>query len=484
MKKKPNILLVLLEHSRADCLSRYNHPVAETPHMDNLSLDGTTFRNAYSPCPVCVPARHCLMSGQGPHETGIFGNASRPWDYVHTMAGELTKAGYQTIGVGKTHFHPFHKHLGFEQLYREDEWNDWLINVTKTADFQRHGGFHNASFHSVAQTSPMARPHHWPEDYFPETWYVNKALDRLERRDDTRPFFLYLGTIGVHQPFVPPQTHWDTFKDRKMPKPPVGKWSEKYAEETETPINMSTCWRGKLPDHLLNRAQVGYYAYLAYIDEQIGRLLQGVNALGLLDDTLVIITADHGEMLGDHHLWQKCCAYEGAANVPLIIRPPLSNDAPRNVDCDYVVGLQDIMPTMLEAAGIKIPGTVTGHSLMPLIHGKKPGKWRKYYHGCLGANYAPDNAMQFVTDGKWKFVWNPITDEKHFFNLKKDPQEINDLAGNPKFKKQLKKWEGYLIKELAGQPEGLSDGKKLIPGHMPFYRGAPKDKWMEFGTVY
>jgi len=206
--------------------------------------------------------------------------------------------------------------------------------------------------------------------------------------------------------------------------------------------------------------------------------------MNLLDDTLIIITGDHGEMLGDHYLWQKCCAYEGAANVPLITRLPISWGAPRNVDSDYVVGLQDIMPTMLDAAGVEIPDTVTGRSLLPIMKGEKPPAWREYYHGCLGANYVPDNAMQYVTDGKWKFVWNPITDEKHFFHLEKDPQEINDLSGEPGVDKQRVKWEGYLVRELADQPEGLSDGKKLIPGHMPYYRGAAKDRFMPFQHTY
>lgn len=484
MGERPNILLIVMEHARADCMSRYNHPVAETPHMDSVSVDGTTFRNGYSPCPVCVPARHCLMSGQGPHQTGVFGNANRPWDYAHTMAGELTRAGYQTIAVGKTHFHPFHNHLGFEQLYREDEWNDWLLSKTDVAEFRRWGGFHQASFHAVAQTSPLARPHHWPEDYFPETWYVNKALDRLARRDERRPFFLYLGTIAVHQPFVPPRIHWDMFIDRDIPHPPVGDWAQKHAMGTEHPIQWSTCWRGRLPERMLHRAQVGYYAYLAYVDEQIGRLLQNMSASGLLDDTLIIITGDHGEMLGDHYLWQKCCAYEGAANVPLITRLPLSWDGPRNVDTDYVAGLEDIMPTLCDAAGMDIPDTVTGRSLLPIMRGEKPTAWREYYHGCLGANYAPDNAMQYATDGQWKFVWNPITDEKHFFHLAEDPQELKDLVNEPRARDERRRWEGFLIRELADQPEGLSDGKKLIPGHMPFYRGASTDLYMPFAHTY
>jgi arylsulfatase A-like enzyme len=235
---------------------------------------------------------------------------------------------------------------------------------------------------------------------------------------------------------------------------------------------------------MLRRAQTGYYAYLSFIDEQVGRLLQGMESMKLLDNTLIVIAADHGEMLGDHHLWQKCCAFEGAANVPFIVRAPVSWSAPANRIAPQVVGLQDIMPTLLDAAGAEIPNTVSGHSLLPILKGEPSPAWREYYHGCLGPNYAPDNAMHYVTDGNWKFIWNPISDERHFFDLQTDRRETNDRVNDPSVSREREKWEGFLVRELAGQPEGLSDGQKLIPGHMPFFRGAPRDRWMPFNRMY
>jgi arylsulfatase len=464
--ERPNLVLILTDHWRGDCLGRLHHPVAETPHLDSLSLRGTTFTRAYSPSPSCIPARRCLMSGQTPATQGVVGfQDGIPWDFKHTLPGELQKAGYQTISVGKTHFYPDEKpHLGYEQLITKHEYDAWLAAQPFAA-----GAEHDA--HGVYRNSWSARPHFLPEQMMRDTWMCTQAIDRLQNRDTTRPYFITLSFNGPHPPWCPPQVYYDQFIHREMPKPIVGAWAERHAEEAGFPLDVDA-WRGRIPDHLNQRARAAYFAYLAYLDAQIGRFLLN---LPEKQNTFVLMSSDHGEMLGDHHLWRKTYAYEASARVPFLIRPPAAWDCPRNVEVDQVVGWEDIMPTLLEAGGAEIPDTVEGRSVLPLLHGKTSG-WREFYHGEHSPCYHIENANQFLTDGHWKYIWNTTTGAEQLFCLDDDPHECHELAAVSEHQKTLALWRGRLVHHLAGREEGISDGKKLIPKVIPAHRGgAPRE---------
>ena len=196
---------------------------------------------------------------------------------------------------------------------------------------------------------------------------------------------------------------------------------------------------------------------------------------GVLGETLTLFTSDHGEMLGDHHLWRKTYAYEASSRVPFILRPPAAFVAPRNVEVGppVTVGWEDIMPTLLDAAGEAIPDTVEGRSVLPLVRGQTDG-WRPFYHGEHSPCYHPENANQFLTDGLWKYIWNPITGQEQLFYLQEDPHECRDLAtaGGS----ELERWRARMVTELEHREEGLSDGEKLIPGQVPVWRFGSADE--------
>ena len=466
MSNQPNILLIITDHFRGDCLARLGHPVAETPHLDSLSLKGATFTQAYTPCPSCVPARRSLMTGLSPYSQGMVGyKDGEPWDYDTTLAGELTRAGYQTINIGKTHFHPPRLHLGFEQLITPADYGEWLacqpgIEVEKFA-------------HGVPGNSWMARPNHLPEHLLEETWFVGQSLNFLGKRDPTRPFFLCLSFNGPHPPWCPPQVYYDQFIDRPMPEPVIGDWAQRHDEEAEYPLDVNA-WRGKIPDHLNQRARAAYFAYLAFLDAQIGRLTETMHRNGLLDNTFLLFTSDHGEMLGDHHLWRKTYAYEASARIPFIARPPRQLEVERNVEIPLVVGWEDIMPTFLEVAGTPVPSSVEGKSILPLLKGETAA-WRSYYHGEHSPCYHAENANQFLTDGHWKYIWNPINGEEQLFYLDDDPHECHNLANVSDGQGPLEEWRQRLVQQLAHREEGLSDGQRLTPNPVPVWRGGDPD---------
>jgi len=465
MSDRPHMLLIVTDHWRGDCLSRLGHPAVETPHLDSLSARGTTFTRAYTPCPSCVAARRSLMTGMTPYSQGMVGyRDGQPWDYPHTLAGELTAAGYQTVNIGKTHFYPARKHLGFEQLVIPTDYEEWLgqqpgIETEKLA-------------HGVPANSWLGRPNHLPEHQMEETYFVGRALDFLHKRDPTRPFFLTLSFNGPHPPWCPPQVYYDQFIDRDLPKPEIGDWAERHARDARYPLDVNA-WRGTLPEHIVHRARAAYFAYLAFLDAQIGRLVERLQRSGLLDDTLIVFTSDHGEMLGDHHLWRKTYAYEASARIPLIAVAPGSMNVERNVECDALVGWEDIMPTFLHAAETDQPESVEGHSVLELL--KDPSvTLRPYYHGEHAPCYHPENANQFLTDARWKYIWNPINGEEQLFDLQADPHECADLAR--KEPDVLAHWRQTMARQLAGRQEQLSDGTQLRTGAVQAWRFAQADE--------
>ena len=469
MTDRPNLLLILTDHWRGDSLGRLGHPVADTPHLDSLSVGGTTFTRAYTPCPSCIAARRSLMTGMTPYSQGMVGyQDGKPWDYEHTLAGTLRDSGYQTVNVGKTHFHPPRLHLGFEQLTTSEDYSEWLDRQAGMAEVEKFA-------HGVPANSWLARPNHLPEHQIEETWFTTRALDFLSHRDPTRPFFLCLSFNGPHPPWCPPQVFYDQFIGRQMPEPAIGDWANVHADEAEIPMDVNQ-WRGRVPDHVMQRARGAYFAYLAFLDAQIGRLVEHLNRSGLLGNTLTLFTSDHGEMLGDHHLWRKTYAYEASARVPFIVRPPASmTKVARNVEIDapITVGWEDIMPTFLDAAAVPIPNSVEGCSVLPLMRGEFGG-WRSYYHGEHSPCYHPENANQFLTDGHWKYVWNPIDGGEQLFHLDVDPHECQDLA--PHAPDQLGLWRSRMISELAPRDDALSDGERLIPGPVPVWRFGEADE--------
>jgi arylsulfatase len=461
---RPNIVLIITDHFRGDCLSRLGHPVAETPHLDGMSANGAAFTRAYSPCPSCCPARRTLMTGQTPATQGMVGYQDNvPWDYDVTMAGELTRAGYQSINIGKTHFSPRRLHLGFEQLITPDDHATWL---------DRQPGVLGEKFaHGVDSNSWMGRPNHLPEMLMEENWFVDQGRQFLERRDPTRPFFASLSFNGPHPPWCPPQVYYDQFVDRDMPGTVIGDWAGRHADEAEYPMDVNA-WRGRVPDHVMHRARVAYFAYLAYLDAQIGRFLRLLRTGGH-GETFVLFTSDHGEMLGDHHLWRKTYAYEASARVPFLVSCPASLDPKINREIDNLAGWEDIMPTFLDVAGAPIPDTVEGRSVLPLLRGETDG-WRETYHGEHSPCYHPENANQFLTDETWKFIWNPINGEEQLFNLKSDPNECVNLAASEP--DTLALWRGRLATHLKDRSEGFSDGTNLKTAKVSAWRAGDSDE--------
>ncbi|MFE5322075.1 arylsulfatase [Paenibacillus sp. NPDC056579] len=478
-KQRPNILLITVDQMRWDCLSVMDHPIAETPNLDSLARSGVLFRSAYAATPTCIPARAAIFTGMSQRSHGRVGYQDRvPWNYEHTLPGELAKAGYHTQCVGKMHVYPtrslcgFHNvvlHDGYFHYYRDkhstlanqqfDECDDYLRWLRETA-----GAQHDITDLGLdCNASTVTRPWHLPEHMHPTNWTVTQSIDFLRRRDPGKPFFLWTSFVRPHSPLDPPQAYFDMYKDLEMPDPPVGDWVERTGGGSGS--SDPTTIFGEVPARRLNRARAAYYALITHIDDQIGRLLNALQEYGVLRDTLIVFTSDHGEMIGDHHFYRKALPYEGSAKIPFLVYDPSGSLGFRKgAVVDEVVELRDIMPTLLDAAGAPVPESVDGSSLLPLCRKETAGRWREYIHGehAFGAL-----SNHYVTDGREKYIWYSQSGEEQLFDLSSDPQELVNLAAQPGREERIALWRERLIGELDGREEGYVDQGRLIAGRTP-----------------
>ena len=462
---RPNLILIMTDQQRGDCLGCDGNPVIETPYLDELASQGTRFTSAYTACPSCIPARASLMTGMDQWHTGVLGmgrsRSNMTTAYAHTLPGELAAAGYHTQGIGKMHFNPQRALYGFHNTIIDESGRaqtpGFVSDYRKWFEAHKDGPYGYRD-HAIDWNSWMGRPSHLPEHLHPTWWTAQQAIEWLGRRDPEKPFFLKVSFARPHSPYDPPQAYYDLYRDREMPRPYVGDWCGGRLKRG--PSNDDTnAWRAHRSDVEIQRARACYYGNVTFIDHQIGRLIYELRreAPEVWRNTLIVFTCDHGDMLGDHHLWRKTYAYEGSARIAMIIRPPLTWDCPRGQVRDEVVELRDVMPTFLEAAGVAIPETVDGMSMLGMARGEM-ARWREYLLGEHDWCYSHEQANYYLTDGRWKYIWFPYLGTEQLFDRGTDPAEEHDLA--PGGGDELERWRGIMTEELAARDCGLvTDGK-------------------------
>jgi len=454
---RPNIILFTTDQHRGDHLGIAGHPVVETPNLDSLVGHGAYFPNAYSEIPSTTGARRCLHGGQGSHACGLIGYSTAEWHEPNTLARALADAGYHCINVGWRNMHPTRKLYGFHVVIPHDlsldndEYWQWLRREVGPDATERG--------HGVDANGWLGRPWHLDERYHPTRWTTEVTLEQIQKRDPTRPFFVWCSHLRPHSPYDPPRFFWDMYIDRELPEVPVGEWADKH--DIPNPGLDRTTWRGRLTPAQLQRMRAAYMGTVTHIDYEFGRMMETLRryvSREELANTLILFTSDHGDMQGDHHLLRKTYAYEGSARIPFLVRYPEGMDLPTGT-FEQVVGLQDVMPTILDAAGVEIPDSVTGSSVLHAVRG---APWREFLHGEHSPCYSLEEAMHYLTDGRQKYIWFPATGQEQLFDLSRDRRELYDLSGDPAHGEDLARWRGRLIKLLAERGDGFSDGEKLL----------------------
>ncbi len=418
-----NILLLYVDQMRYDAMACAGNSVIRTPALDRLAAEGANFTRAVTSVPVCIAARHSLLTGHRCATHGRFANNTpAPEPNLYTIPQLLGSAGYLTRAIGKMHWVPPRRHYGFQTMelmeeipsHREEDEYLMYLKANGYGHVRQVHGVRNLLYHHP-QVSVI------PEEHHGSTWVADRTVDFLRENHD-RPFFCWSSWIAPHLPWNAPEPFASMYPVDEVDAPYA--WDQD--RETLAPSlrdNKATADVEFASEEHLKRIRALYYGSISLIDKGVGRILRALDALGIADNTLVIFASDHGEMMGDHGLFQKSKPYEASTRVPFLMRLPGSIEAGSTPD-DRVSQI-DMMPTFLDAAGIDYPGApdLPGESLLGRPSGG-PAERRDEYvieHGG-GAN-----RWLSMVRGTWKYNYYIQGGCEELFNLDADPREMTNL---------------------------------------------------------
>ncbi len=444
--RKTNILLIHSDQHRFDCVGVNGHPQLQTPHMDRMAAEGVNFTHAFTPCPLCVPERNSLLHGQWTGQHLCIANydteAPRPpAEGLPTYVTPIREAGYFMGYVAKWHVNQTRNALdyGFHEDVPEGQYFKWRREQGLPGRPRENKWFGELDPHITPEQSKLA-------------WGADHAIRMMENAArEGRPFFVRWDPSEPHLPNVVPEPYgsmyppesiepWPSYPDPLEKKPYI------QAQQLRTWGLDQWTWDDWAP--VVSR----YLGEISLLDAQLGRLLDALDRLGLADNTLVIYTADHGDMCGGHGMIDKhFIMYDDVVRVPLIMRWP-GRIEPGTVCDAFTPHAIDLATTFCDVAGVPVPETFQGKSLRPLFEGASDlGRQDIFsaYHG----NQFGLFTQRMVRDRRWKYVWN-ATAEDELYDLKSDPGEITNLATDPAHASELARLRKRLVAwmEETGDP--------------------------------
>jgi len=473
--RKPNVLFIFADQMRADAMGCAGHPMIKTPNLDSIAENGILFSNAYTPCPICVPARAAVTTGNYPHKcTGYKSNSGRIKDGEIKMASHFSENGYVSYASGKLHYCPYSKpgearlvhgfdhvslaesgrilaHYDSEGKMRGlEDYHDYLKDAGWSG-FDRAHGIGNNDIHPGV--SPL------PEEHFVDSWVCSQAINYLEqhkREHVEKPFFMFMSFPKPHAPYDPPAPYNSMYDSREVPGPltqidSLTRAPEKHREK------ISHGWNLFSPE-THRAARACYYGLISFQDKQIGRMLDYLKQNNLDENTIIIYSADHGDMIGDFGFFAKTCFYKGSVNVPMLISYPKS--LPRGIKSDELVGLQDILPTISNLAGIPINKEVDGVDILSPAGRKKE---RDYY---ISYCDSPTQAYM-IADKNYKYIYSELNGTEEFYDLKLDPDELENKINIPQYAARITEMKQKMIKWAVDNNEEkiLDENQRLKVTH-------------------
>lgn len=440
---QPNIVFIITDQQRMDTIAALGNEHMITPNLDKLVKTGASFENMYVTAPVCSPARASLFSGTYPHTNGVFRN-DEPWAYCWVK--ELATAGYRCVNVGKMHTWPVEGAFGFHERHvTENKDRDhpdlpfYLDNWDKA--LRARGAYKpsRVTYRKREDHKEQLGAFVWAhdDDLHPDVFVADTACWWLERYPGTEPFFLQIGFPGPHPPYDPTQEYLDMYKGRDLPKP-----IRNYDLDTQ-PEPLCELRRNHLKndhdavvhleyptDDQMRNQRAHYYANCTMIDTQVGKIIDALETRGVLDNTLIIFTSDHGDCLNDHGHSQKWNMYEQTVHVPAVVARHGLIEAGLKIPA--LVSLMDLGATILEYANAEIPEWMEAESLKNLLEGKtKTGRPRVFTEQSDDAIMTGSKFVTMVREGPWKLVHYVDHDDGQLFNLIEDPQETQNVWHDP-----------------------------------------------------
>ena len=448
MSKRPNILWICTDQQRWDTVAALGNSYVSTPNLDRLVREGVAFERAYCQSPICTPSRASFLTGMYPSSLRVNrnGNPTFP-DFPPLITKTLADSGYDCGLIGKLHLTSAYRRI---EERAADGYSWWQYSHAPRDDWDNGHDYADWVKSKGADLGELIRDAAGvPAELHQTAWCAEKMIEFITQKR-TNPWLASVNIYDPHPPFNPPQAYREMF-DPDDVKPP--RFCESDLAQQAKLADIAFQSHGRRPDSLdikspvlAQSAQPGldemetpgsrdastltaaYYAMLKLIDDQLARIIEALEATGQREDTVIVFTSDHGEMLGDHGLIQKGCRfYEGLVRVPLIWSW-LGHFA-ADVRSDALVELRDIAPTLLELAGLPLPDYMNGQSLLPILTGRRsPEKHRDYvrceYMDALDLAHA---AATMYYDGRYKIVVYHSHDLGELYDLLDDPDEFNDL---------------------------------------------------------
>ncbi len=419
MSDQPNILLLMADQLAAPWL-----PLADTPAIDRLASEGVTFESMHSNSPLCAPARFAMMAGKLNSRIGAYDNASEFPSTIPTFAHTLRSAGYQTSLIGKMHFVGADQLPGYEERLTTDIYPadfGWTPDWTDP-DGRFDWWFHNLDSVVHAGVADASNQLDYDDDVGFRT--IRKLRD-LARTPDDRPWFVTASFTHPHDPYVARQEFWDRYDHDEIPMPAVGPIPgdelDPHSRRLRHVIAADTT---EVTDEQIRNARHGYLASVSYVDHWIGQIRDTLERHDMLSNTVIVFTADHGDMLGERGLWYKMSFFEASTRIPLVIHAPGRFEAGT---VSTHTSLLDIAPTLADLAGAHQSDPVIdegdGASVLPFID--EPDPERTVVGEYLGEGAVAPIFM--IRRGTKKFVWSE-PDGAQLFDLIDDPRELTNLA--------------------------------------------------------
>jgi len=423
-RRRPDVLIIMADQMAPSALPFHGHPVTRAPAMSWLAESGVVFDAAYTASPLCAPARASFLTGLLPSRNRVYDNAAEFSSEIPTFAHYLRAAGYRTVLSGKMHFCGPDQLHGFEERLTTDIYPaDYGWTPDWNRPHERPSWYHDMS--SVLQAGPCVRSNQL--DFDDEVAFAaERSLFGHIRSRDERPFCYVVSFSHPHDPFTIPRKWWDLYRDTEIPMPRAGRPdAELHPHERRLREVCAMNGVSVTAEHV-RAARRAYYGAISYVDDHVAALIGLLRETGRLDNTVIIVTSDHGEMLGERGAWYKMSCYEGSVRVPLVITAP-ALFSPARVSAPVVT--LDLLPTLVGLANDDGPagivGPLDGRSLLPHLSGHPD-------RDDVAIEYLAEGAVApivMVRQGRHKFIHSPA-DPDQLFDLVADPDEQVNLAGN------------------------------------------------------
>ncbi|MHC4872114.1 MAG: sulfatase family protein [Planctomycetota bacterium] len=469
---KPNILLITGDHARHDAvacnltdkLTRQLASVVKTPNLDGLASDGVTFQNSHSSNPICVPGRASITTGNYSHKcTTSKNNGGRIHDDQIKIAEHFKGHGYDTCAIGKLHYVPYSKPgeprllhgFDYAELCEEGRiigmFGDNKEEVKGMEDYHDYlhsvgwGGYERA--HGTGNNDIHPSPTPLPAEHHEESWVAARSIEWLENnwdKDSGKPFFMWSSFTKPHPPYDPPAEYFNMYDPREVPLP-LADGDDAILEGRNPYILYENTWYGwdRMSKSGYQNTRAVYCGLMTFHDAMIGRIIEHLKEKGLYENTIIIYTADHGDLLGDFGRFFKCNMYDGSVKVPLIIHAPMleKEDSGKR---EQLVGLQDILPTLCAITGTTPDNYEFDGVDLSAAYKSSKNDTRDFY---VSHSMSAPRQTYMIRTKEWKYIYTEIEGTEELYKDDGKDYELNNLIADPQykdiaadFKKQLTQW--------------------------------------------